>query len=194
MWPIKIRMTSLSLHLLLFLCAGSVFAQSSIESTKRFDKEGLRFEYASNWQVRDQRSGDVQQAVLTEKDLDAQIMITVLQSPVNSTKEEEAARHAVVEPAIAMLLKQYSDAGIQIERAPLSGEVARQRAEGLELRFAVDGFPGTTQIYWLVLDKRMVNLIFIRPEKTAPLATVCWDLIRHTIGVNKVDTKGSTKQ
>jgi hypothetical protein len=193
-WPTKSRAALLSALLALPLCAASALAQASNDSSKRFEKEGVIFDYAPNWQVSDQRSGDVQQVVLAEKALDAQIMITVLRSPVTSPQEVESAKHAIVEPTIAMVLKQAYDAGINVDRTPIAGEVAGLPAEGMRLRFAVDGFPGATEIYWLVMDKQMVNLVFIRPEKTASQATVCWDLIRHTIGLMKVDTKNKNKK
>jgi len=58
-------------------------------------------------------------------------------------------------------------------------------AEGAHLRFAIDGQPGTTDICWFVLNQRLVQLFFIRPEKTASQATVCWDKVRSTLQITK---------
>jgi hypothetical protein len=160
-------------------------AQSTAAPTKTFDQQGLVFDYVGNWELSGEPTGEVQQLVLTEKTLDAQIMVIVPRTPINSPKEEETANHAVVEPTINRLIKQYDDAGIKIERVPHSGDVAGAPAQGIQLRFTVDGQPGSTDIYWLVMNQQLVQLIFVRPEKTASLTTPCWDLIRRTLKIRK---------
>ena len=171
--------------LLLGVLAADASAQSAPVTTKTFDQQGLVFEYSANWELSGELAGDLQQLVLTEKTLDAQIMVIARRATITSTKEEEAARHDIVDPIINRLVKQYDDVGIKLERAPLSGDVAGLAAQGLQLRFSVDGQPGFTDIYWLLLNQRLVQLIFVRPEKTATQSTSCWDLIRRTLKVRK---------
>ena len=157
-------------------------AQSPASASKRFDKDGLVFDYSPNWELNDQSNTDAQQLVLTEKTLDAQIMIIALRGSLPTGKEEEAKR-AVVDPGINRLLQQYENAGIKVERAPVTAQVAATPAEGTQLRFTVDRQAGTTDIYWLVINKRLVQLYFIRPEKTSTQAAVCWELIRSSLGL-----------
>jgi hypothetical protein len=152
---------------------------------KTFDQQGLAFEYSGNWELGGQTTGEVQQLVLTEKSLDAQIMVIVPRSAVTNAKEEEAARQSVVDPTINRLLNQYHQAGIQIEQVKTSGEVGDRTAQGVQLRFVVDRQQGVTDIYWLVMNQRMVQLIFLRPEKTSTQSAPCWDLIRRTLKIRK---------
>ena len=177
------------LGLLISLLSFNAHGQSSNSAPKHFDKEGLVFDYGASWELNSQNDANGHQLVLTEKALDAQIMIIELHSPITSAKEEEAAKKAVVEPMVNRLLKQYDDAGIKVEQAPLTGAVATLPAQGLQLRFSVDGAPGATDIYWLVVNQRLVQLIFIRPEKTAAQTTPCWELIRSTLKIGKTEAK-----
>ncbi len=73
----------------------------------------------------------------------------------------------------------------RVERTPAKADVAGSPAEGVQLRFAVDGQPGATYIYWRVINQRLVQLFFIRPEKTAPKAVGCWDTIRASLKIEK---------
>ena len=159
------------------------------DGTKRFEKDGLLFDYAPEWELSDQSNQAAQQLVLTEKALDAQIMLIVLREPITSPKQEEEAKGAVIEPGINHLIKQYETAGINVKRSPLSGEVGKLPAEGLKLDFEVDRQPGATDIYWLIVNGRLIQLFFIRPAKTTAKATACWDTIRRTIQIEKSDAK-----
>ncbi len=185
----EVRIPLCVLGLFINLLSFNAHGQSSNSGPKHFDKEGLVFDYDASWELNGQNDANGHQLVLTEKALDAQIMIIELHSPITSPKEEEAAKKAVVEPMISRLLKQYDDAGIPVERVALTGSVANLPAQGLQLRFSVDGAPGTTDIYWVVVNQRLVQLIFIRPEKTAAKATPCWDLVRNNLRIGKAEAK-----
>jgi hypothetical protein len=163
----------------------SVVGQSENPSTKQFSKDGLEFSYSPTWELSDQSNQVAQQLVLTEKNLDAQIMMIVRREAIASAKEEERVKTAEIEPGINRLLKQYEDAAIKVERQPARGEVAGAFADGAQLRFQVDGQPGATDIYWVVLNRRFVQLFFIRSGKTEKEATTCWDLIRRSLKIDK---------
>lgn len=91
----------------------------------------------------------------------------------------------MIKPSITRLLKQYESAGINVERSPAIADIGGLPAEGAQLHFAVDGQPGATDIYWRVINQRLVQLFFIRPEKMAPKATECWDIVRSTLQITK---------
>lgn len=163
----------------------------SRDAVGHYQKDGLGFSYESSWELNDQSNPTAQQLVLLEKSQDAQIMIIVLRSALTDAKQEEQAKAGLIERSIARLLKQYEDAGIKVERSPLKVDMNGVLAEGAQLRFAVDGQPGMTDVCWLVINQRLVQLFFIRPEKTAAKATACWDMVRNSL---KVEMTGKTKQ
>jgi hypothetical protein len=164
------------------------------ELANRFEKDGLVFDYAKNWELSDQSNAAAQQLVLTEKTLDAQIMIIVLRGTISDSKQEEQAKTAVIEPSITQLLKQYEDAAIKVDRTPAAGNVAGEPAEGVQLRFAVDRQPGATDIYWRVINQRLVQLFFIRPEKNEGKAIACWDLIRNSLKIDNGKNKAKSDE
>lgn len=161
----------------------------SPDGAKRFEKDGLVFDYVSSWELSDQSNAAAQQLVLTEKTLDAQIMIIALRGAITDSKQEEQAKAALIEPSITRLLKQYEESAIKVERAQTTGDVAGSPAEGLRLRFEVDGQSGATDIYWRVISQRLVQLFFIRPDKTLDKSVGCWDAIRTSLRVEKPKVK-----
>ncbi|HKZ79327.1 MAG TPA: hypothetical protein VJ124_13690 [Pyrinomonadaceae bacterium] len=72
---------------------------------------------------------------------------------------------------------------MKIERLPLKVDVNDVSAKGAQLRFAVDGQPGTTDICWLVVNQRLVQLFFMRSEKKEAKAKACWDMVRTTLRI-----------
>ena len=170
--------------LFIALSSSNLHAQTS-EVKQHFEKDGLAFDYGAKWELSDQSNGDAQQLVLTEKTLDGQIMIVALRAVLTNPKQEEDAKRAVVEPGINRLLTQYATAGIQVDRTPVRIELSGTQAEGAQLRFNVDGFPGTTDVAWAVINQRLVQLFFIRPEKTATETAVCWEAIRNSLRIAK---------
>ena len=70
----------------------STQAGATGENTKRFEKEGLNFDFSANWELSDRSNPAAQQLVLTEKALDAQIMIVALRGTISSAKQEEEAK------------------------------------------------------------------------------------------------------
>jgi len=92
-----------TLCLLLACCGLKAVAQPPESSVKRFEKDGLAFDYTGNWELHDQSNPVAQQPVLMEKALDAQIMIIVLRGALTSAKQEEQAKAALIEPSISRL-------------------------------------------------------------------------------------------
>jgi hypothetical protein len=184
-----IRFTELLVASCLLVVSLKATGLSSSNSVNRFEKDGLGFDYTENWELVDQSNPAAQQLVLTEKTLDAQIMIIALRGAITSSKQEEQAKAALIEPSITRLLKQYESADISVERSPATADVGGSPAEGAQLHFTVDGQPGTTNIYWLVINQRLVQLFFIRPGKTESKTMVCWDMVRGTFKIERQVTK-----
>ncbi|SRR6266536_3110735 len=160
-----------------------VAATTRTSQNQHFQKDGLTFDYGEKWELSDQSNADAQQLVLSEKGLDSQIMIVAVRKALTTPKQEEQAKAAIIEPGINRLLKQYEDAGIKVSRNPLKIELSSAPAEGARLQFQVDGSPGTTDIGWAVINRRLVQLFFIRPDKTSQDASACWDLIRNSLKI-----------
>jgi hypothetical protein len=188
------QLTMMITIITLSACSFGVFAGSPVtviriqshaqtEANKRYEKDGLIFDYGAKWELSDQSNGAAQQLVLTEKSLDAQIMIVALRTPITNPKQEEQAKAALIEPGIARLLNQYESAGIKVTRVPIKTDLAGTAVEGVQLQFDVDSSPGRTDICWGVIGRRLVQLFFIRPEKTAAQTTLCWDQIRASFRI-----------
>ena len=171
------------LTLSLVFAGFSIDAESRSQSTKRFEKDGLAFDFGVSWELADHSNDAAQQIVLTEKALDAQIMIVALRGILSTDKQENEARSSLIEPGINRMLKQYEMSNVKVDRSPLKIDLAGTPAEATQLRFAVDGNPGTTEICWGVVGKRLVQLFFIRPDKASAEAGTGWSLIRTSLTV-----------
>ena len=89
----------------------------------------------------------------------------------------------VVDPWLTSLISQYTRVGIKVERSSAATEVGGEQAEGVRLKFSLDNQPGSGDVYWPLLDKRLVLIYFIRPDKTSEKAAGGWDAIRKSIRV-----------
>lgn len=155
------------------------------QEAKKYSKGGVSFEYAAGSEVTDQPSQDSQRIILSNKDSDSQVMIIVLQKRVASGASMADIKKATVDPWLTSLTDQYTKAGIAIERSPDTTEISGESVEGTKLKFSLDGQAGTGYAYWILLDKRLVLLYFIRPDKLAEKASAGWDVLRKSIRVGE---------
>lgn len=126
---------------------------------------------------------DSQQISLSNKESDSQLLLIVLRKQVNSKEPMADLKKQVVDPWVAQLINQYKVAGISVVREAAYAEVGGQQAEGMKLKFFLDNNPGGAEAYWVLLDKRLVMLYFIRPDKVSDKAEPGLEAIRKSLKV-----------
>jgi hypothetical protein len=157
-------------------------AQTPKPDVNHYDKDGLAFDYPKGWSLEDSSNADAQQMVLARPDSDAQIKFYIHR---NSIKAEnlEKARKSLVDPYIDGIVKTFERMGAHPERSLASSEIAGGKADGAKLVAVLEGEPGAAEIYWALVEGRLVVLTFFGPDKAMKRATPAWDMVRTTLTI-----------
>jgi hypothetical protein len=168
----------------MLLISLTALAQSSGDS-KRFDKDGLAFNYPNGWAIEDASNQDAQQLTLQRLDLDAQIRFFVHRGKVDTPEKLAQAKTKIVDPYIEATAKTLSDMGGKPTREPSTIEIAGQKAEGMRVKAVVDGVAGEAAIYWLTIGNRLVVLTLFGPDPALRKAAPAWDMVRTSLAVTE---------
>lgn len=182
-------MKSLRTHFLMvaFLLLGSMsaIAQTPASDAKQFTKDGLTFNYPSNWLFNDTSNADSQQFTFGRPNSEAQVRVFVFRTPVNSPERLAEARKVLVDPYIAQTTKTFQQMGAKPESVPATTDIGAVKSEGVRISAALDGEPGAAEVYWGVLGQRLVVLTFFGPDKALKQAVAAWDTIRTSIAIEE---------
>lgn len=151
--------------------------------TKRFDKDGLAFNYPNGWAVEDGSNQDAQQLTLGRADLDAQIRFFVHRGKVDTPEKMAQAKTKFIDPYVEATAKQLTDMGGKPTREPATIEVAGQKAEGVRIKAVLDGVAGEAAIYWLTVGNRVVVLTLFGPDPALKQAAPAWEMVRSSLSV-----------
>jgi hypothetical protein len=158
-------------------------ASASAQTDKEFNKDGLSFSYPASWTFNDTSNADAQQMTFGRPDSDAQIRVFVYRELVTTPERIAEARKVLVDPYIKATLKQFQEMGAPPQQAPATTEIAAAKADGVRISASLDGEPGAAEIFWGVVEHRLVVLTRFGPDKALAKALPAWDQIRTTIKV-----------
>src|SRR6266851_41340 len=82
-------------------------AQDTAREIKSFEKDGLSFNFPSDWMLTDKSDGQKQNLILMPKDAPILIAITAYRDSISSWKEFQAVRREFTEPYIDSLAKSF---------------------------------------------------------------------------------------
>jgi len=178
------RITILKLAAITFICCLTAAAQTP----KNFTKNGLSFDYPSEWTLTDDSTDDAQQLTLNKADNDVQIRIFVHKGRVSQEKLPDAKK-AFIDPYIAATAKQFVAMGAKPEQSPDTSEIGGVKADGVNISASLGGEAGAAKIYWAVVGQRVVVLTYFGPDKQTKQLSPAWDLIRTSLKI--VDPKAA---
>lgn len=162
------------------LCCGlTAFAQARGD-LKRYDKDGLTFDYANGWTLADKSTSDAQQLTLARADSDAQIIIYAQRGQIDTPERVEKARSKIVEPYLNSTSNSFEKMGAKPTRKPGETEIGGAKAEGVRIQAMLDE-PGEAAVYWVILNERLVVLTFFGPDRALKKATPDWDIVRNSL-------------
>lgn len=154
------------------------------QDVKKYAKSGLQFEYGKGWELTERTDKDTTLIALANAEADAQISIIVLTKPINSKEPLAEAKKQVVDPWISSLIDRYTTiAQVKIERSEIKIDVGGKPTDGVKLSFTLDGQEGRVEACWALLEKRLVLLYIVRPDKKAEIANPGWESVRGSIRI-----------
>jgi len=158
------------------------------QTPKNFAKNGLSFDYPSEWTLTDNSTDDAQQLALSKADSDAQIRIFVHKGRISQEKFPDAKK-AFIDPYIDATAKQFVSMGAKPEQTPDSSEIGGVKADGTNINASLGGEAGAAKIYWALVGQRVVVITYFGPDKQMKQLSPAWDLVRTSLKV--VDPKAT---
>jgi hypothetical protein len=174
---------------LVLVCGLSALAQTAPSDAKEFNKDGLSFNYPAGWTLQDDSNQDVQQLSLARTANDPQIRVLVHRGHVSGDKMSQA-KSAFIDPYVASTFKQFEQMGAKPERSSANLDIGDIKADGVIIRAMLDE-PGAAQIFWALINQRVVVLTIFGPDKAIKAASGAWDTVRNSLKIK--DSKPQPK-
>ena len=167
------RIKLLAIILISCLTAGA-------QTPKTVTKDGLSFDYPSDWTMQDDSSGDAQQYSLSKANSDVQIKVFAHKGRIAAEKLPDAKK-AFIDPYIAATEKQFVAMGAKPEQLPDTSEIGGVKADGVKISASLGGETGAAKIYWALIGQRVVVLTLFGPDKQLKQLAPAWDLVRNSL-------------
>ncbi len=181
----KSSINCLLLTACLLMCSLLASAQTPAADAKQIARDGLTFNYPTNWSVTDTSNADSQQFTLGRPNSEAQVRVFVFRTPVQTPERVAEARKVLVDPYIASTTKAFQQMGAKPASAPATTDIGTMKAEGVRISASLAGEPGAAEIYWGVVGQRLVVLTLFGPDNALKQAAPAWDIIRASIAVEE---------
>ena len=174
------RRNPLLLSLVTF-CWVSVSAQT-VTDVKHFAKDGLSFDYPAGWTLKDSSGSDFQVLELDGTDGDIKLTVSAHRGRITEEKMAEAHKQ-FIDPYLERYVSQFP--GAKVERTPDTTEISGLKAEGLKLKFSFGSDSATAQIYWALVNGRVVILTDFGPDADRKKFMSSWDMLRTTLKIEE---------
>src|ERR1044072_3609415 len=159
---------------------------TAAQTPKTVTKDGLSFDYPSDWTIQDDTSSDAQQFSLSKANSDVQIRVFVHKGRIAPEKLPDAKK-AFIDRYIASTEKQFVSMGAKPEQSPDTSEIGGVKVDGVKISASLGGETGAAKIYWAVVGQRVVVLTVFGLDKQLQQLAPAWDLVRNSLKV--VDPK-----
>lgn len=176
------RRFAASILLALFVST-SALAQGGATEMERFASGGVAFQYPAKWTLSDKSTTETQHLVLELKGTAAQIMVLVERTPSTQPGQRTAALRERTTKFADIMTTELEKTGSTVQRSEVTTEAGGVQAEGLRLRAAPGGQPGSVDVYSLVLGGRIVMLTLLHPDSDAQVAAPAWNAVRASLRV-----------
>ena len=170
--------------LLLFSVIALSYANAMAQAgaAKHFAKDGLSFDYPAGWTLEDTSDGDAQKLRLSRADGDVQLAVFAHRGRITEEKMVDAHK-TFIDPYVTTFPQQF--AGAKVERTADTTEIAGLKAEGTRLKLSFGPDSATAQIYWALVNGRVVILTFFGPDADRKKFASSWDMLRNTLKIEE---------
>lgn len=176
--------TIIKLFVIMLFCSMAAMAQTP-GNVKQFNKDGLSFDYPSNWTLTESSNADAQQITLAANGIEAQIIMFVHRGKVDTPEKMAQARTTIVDPYLNATDKQFVEMGAKPTRTPANTEIGGAKADGVRIMAVLDNDPGEAAVYWATVGNRLVVLTLFGPNRGLKQAQSAWDTVRNSLRVEE---------
>jgi hypothetical protein len=166
----------------IFIALVAAIGLAQDPNVKRFEKDGLSFDYPANWQISDQSTGQMQYVQIA-RDGYAEIRIRTPRVWLKTPDKEAAAKKLIQDQYVDAFASQIQQAGMSPKRSTAATQISGADAQGARIRAVMDGEPGGMDSYFNVVSDRLVQMSIIGSEKEIAKSAAVWDMIRNSLKV-----------
>ena len=166
----------------IFIALVAAIGLAQDPNVKRFEKDGLSFDYPANWQISDQSTGQMQYVQIA-RDGYAEIRIRTPREWLKTPDKEAAAKKLIQDQYVDSFASQIQQAGMTPKRSTAATQISGTDAQGARVRAVMDGEPGGMDSYFNITSDRLVQMSIIGSEKEIAKSAAIWDMIRNSLKV-----------
>lgn len=148
----------------------------------RYSSDGLSFEYPADWPLSDRSDAQAQTISLDRGQNEAKILIMVLRQGMDP-EQLALAQTRMTQAIVDNLAQSFAQGGARPQPNFVSATIGGVRANGVRLRAVLQNESGSADVYWLVLDNRLVHVIIIGADQQLARASQAWGIICGTLRV-----------
>lgn len=153
------------------------FAQAN-----QFNRDGLSFSYPAEWTLADESDTNAQTLTLDRGKDEAKIIIVVLRSQLNSTQVAQV-QPTMTNAIVDAMAQEIAKLGAQVRRGSISEAIGGVQAQGIRLRASLQGETGNADVFWLVLNSKLVHVVFVGSDQERARASGVWNMVCSTLRV-----------
>lgn len=160
-----------------------VLAQTAKTDIKTFDKDGLSFNYPTDWELTDNSTAELQQIKLTLSKTSAIVYVTSPRKPIVNEEQLRAARESITDQFIENIRLKFSQESnlATVKEEDNCSEKNREKPAGKIIHGSFQGQPSTAEVYAVFPEHRFVNLFFVRNDKDEKDTSAAWQTIIKTV-------------
>ena len=170
----------LSLVVLLSLGCAHALAQSPGKDTKRFSQDGVSFSYPARWSLSDSSDQQVQKVFLESGNSDAIILLLVHHDRVLAENWKQTVENVALS-YVGSILTQYEESGTKPKVSQVKSKIGNTVAQGMIIRGTLYQEPRTDEIYWALINERLVMLMLGTPDDDRRKAASAWYTVRSSL-------------
>jgi TonB family protein len=165
--------------LLAMFSGGGAQSQDVTSSTKHFEKDGISFDYPTDWTVIENNSRELQTATVAPESGGTQIVVSIYQSPIPTCDVEFEVNKvgSVFSKSVAKVIKAGATTG-----APVKTQLGASEIEGTQFKGFIDQQAALGDVYSIRLNNSSVALVFVR-KVDDPTASAAWQTVRSSLRV-----------
>lgn len=159
--------------------SASVVAQSGDGQLQHFAKDGLVFNYPSNWKLLDKSDDQFQQIIITNENSSAVIMVSAMRDLIGLPAQIAAAREQSTDVYITDFVEKLG--AESVKRSELKTRLSHGEVDGVRLQGLINSKPAAAEIYSFLEKLRFVNVLYVREDQDSQLGSQAWETLRESL-------------
>lgn len=154
----------------------TLFAQNEGAKLSTYDKDGLKFEYPSDWILTDKSAPEIQTFYLTKEKSTALIIISSPREILVASRQYEILQKDSKSKYSAAVSESFSTADKEADSESVCLSINDNRKIlGTRFKGIYNNEPATGDVYSFALGNRLLTLVYFKIDKESQLSDAVWE-------------------